>query len=213
MIPSLEKLRTSAWRTASARYNAARRLRRRENFATVSVSFMSALTVVMAFLQRLYAVGTPADNYLTAVCGALGIFLLTLSLVEWGARTGAIAEALHKNAEKLNGFSRKVDIEIAAHAHAPIIFDVVRDLNSEYKAIKDDCHHNHLPIVDLYFRIHHLNAQEFLNGRPGPAMDKFEVMWVWCRWQTASTWYIAVIWTGLLLVLLPLLMPAMWYPV
>jgi hypothetical protein len=210
MIQTLQKLKTDAWRTASARYNAARRLRRREIFATISLALMSSLTVAMAFLQRVYATGTPADNYITAVSGTLGIFLLTVSLVEWGARTGAVAEVLHQNAEKLNGFSRRVGIEIVANTHTPLTFDDVKRLNAEYEAIKDDCQHNHLPLDDLYFRSHHLDAPEFLNGRPGPAMTRGEVVWIWCKWQSASLWYIAAIWFLLVSMLVPLFTGKMW---
>src|SRR5437763_4400594 len=98
MNSSLEKLKKDIWRTSGARYNAARRLRRREFFATVSFALMSSFTVAIAFAQKIYAKPqTPADDYLTFVSALLGIFLLTLSLVEWGAKTGSKSDALHEN--------------------------------------------------------------------------------------------------------------------
>lgn len=210
MNQTLENLKTDAWRTASARYNAARRLRRRETFATVSLAFMSSLTIAMAFLQRVYATGTPADNYITFISAALGIFLLTVSLVEAGAKTGAVAEALHQNAEKLNGFRRRVGVELASKVQGSVTHDDVKRLNDEYEAIKDECQHNHLPVDDLYFRSHHVNAPEFLNGQPGPSMTEAEVLSAKRSWNIAGLWYIAAIWLLLVASLSPLLIPYMW---
>lgn len=51
----LRALRMDAWRTAGSRYNAARRLRRRETFSAASLAFFSAMSVAVAFLQRIYA--------------------------------------------------------------------------------------------------------------------------------------------------------------
>ena len=80
----LTNLRTQAWRTHSARNAAARRLKRRELFSTVSMAFFSAISVAIAFLQRIYVTGGSAeDNFVTGLSGVLGIFLLTISLMEW----------------------------------------------------------------------------------------------------------------------------------
>lgn len=206
MLNALKTLQTDAWRTSSARYNAARRLRRREIFATVSLAFMSALTVAMAFLQKVYAPSTSfADNYLSTVSAALGIFLLTVSLVEWGTRTGAVAEALHKNAENLNGFWRKVALHVAASSQsASPTLQQLQVLQDEYEAIKAACPHNHLPIDDLFFRARHSNASEFRQ------LNHFEQGLAWAKWQLASIWYIAGIWILLALLLMPLFDKEMW---
>ena len=71
----LVSLRTMAWRTAGARYNAARRLKRREWFSTFSLASLSALSIAVAFAQRIYSPqsGTPLDNYLTAMSVSLDL--------------------------------------------------------------------------------------------------------------------------------------------
>jgi len=48
----IQKLRTDAWRTGGARYNAGRRLKRRDLFATLSLSLFSATGVSLAVVQR-----------------------------------------------------------------------------------------------------------------------------------------------------------------
>lgn len=99
----LAGLRVDVWLTSGARYNAARRLRRRENVSVFRLALFSALSGALPFAQRVYAQsGSSLDNYLTTFSAALGIFLLAISLIEWGAKTGAVAETLHKNAEQLN---------------------------------------------------------------------------------------------------------------
>jgi hypothetical protein len=215
MIDALKTLQKDAWRTSSARYNAARRLRRRETFATVSLAFMSALTVAIAYLQKVYATSAmPADNYLSTVSAALGVFLLTVSLVEWGTKTGAVAETLHGNAEKLNGFWRRVRLAVSAsESGSPPTMPTLQDVQKyqlEYDALKADCSHNHLPIDDLFFRADHRFAPEFLNGRPAPSMNALEAGIAWCRWQISSIWYIAGIWLLLAALLLPLFSETMW---
>lgn len=204
MIPSLEKLQKDAWRTSSARYNAARRLRRRELFATVSLALMSALTVAIAFIQRIYATASSyADNYLTTISASLGIILLTVSLVEWGYKTGSMAEALHQNAEKLNNFWRKIAFQIAAHkAGGPLTWNDVKGFADEYDIIKADCRYNHDPIDDAYFRAHHQN--EFIS------LTLWEMAKKWIIWQASSLWYFALLWLLLILLALPLFSKNSW---
>jgi hypothetical protein len=207
MIPSLTKLRTDAWRTSSARYNAARRLRRRELFSTVSLALLSAMTVAIAFIQRVYAPpSSVADNYFTALSASLGVFLLTISLVEWGARTGSAADALHQNAEKLNAMQRKIGLQIAAiNAGVSVTWNTIQTLSDEYEAIKADCRHNHQPIDDEYFRAKQRAAPEFCDSSGNPVTSKGGAFGVAAIWQLSSVWYFAGLWIVVLsLLVLPL---------
>ncbi|TYQ03524.1 UNVERIFIED_ORG: hypothetical protein JN05_05093 [Zoogloea ramigera] len=206
MLPSLEKLQKDAWRTSSARYNAARRLRRRESFATVSFALMSALTCAIAFAQRVYAQpSSPADNYLSTVSASLGVVLLTLSLVEWGAKPGSIAEALHENAEKLNAYWRKVALKVASvQGGVTLTWSDVQTLADEYDILKAASRYNHEPVDDAYFRASH--QSDF------PGMPKLKQLLTWMRWQFSSIWYISALWIFLVLLGWPLSDKAMWKP-
>jgi hypothetical protein len=198
MIALLEKLQKDAWRTSSNRYNAARRLRRREFFATVSFALMSSLTAAIAFIQRVYTTpDSSTDKYLSTVSASLGIFLLTLSLVEWGAKTGSVAESLHLNAEKLNTFWRKIAFQIgSATPNNPISSIDAQNLGLEYDALKADCRYNHEPIDDSYFRIYHTNVFG--------AVGLLRSIFIWLRWQLSSIWYIALLWIIISLLTIPL---------
>lgn len=204
MIPSLTKLGTDAWRTSGARYNAARRLRRRELFSTVSLALLSAMTVAIAFIHRLYALpSSAADNYLTALSASLGVFLLTISLVEWGAKTGSTADALHRNAEKLNAMQRKIGLQIAINAGTSLTCATVQALSDEYEAIKADCRYNHQPIDDEYFRAKQRTASEFCDEKGIPRVSKCRALGAAAIWQISSVWYFAVLWVVVLSLLIP----------
>jgi len=103
---------------------------------------LSALSVATAVAQRIYSpqTGTPLDNYLTAISIALGVFLLTLSLLEWGAAYGAKADALHRNAEDLTAYHLKLAHVLARMDSGKVVEDSEIDaLRVEYETIKDRC--------------------------------------------------------------------------
>jgi len=213
MIAFLTKLRTDVWRTSSARYNAARRLSRRDLFATISLALLSAMTVAIAFIQRVYAPSSsPVDNYFTVFSASLGVFLLTISLVEWGAKTGSIADALHQNAEKLNALQRKIGIRITAiGAGSPATWVEAQALADEYDAIKADCRHNHQPIDDEYFRAKQRTAPEFFDASGNPTISQKDARKISFLWHLSSIWYFAGLWlitVGLLM--LPINYPDWW---
>ncbi len=193
----LFSLRTDAWRTAGSRYNAARRLKRREFVSTVSLAFFSALTVALAFLQRVYAAqpGSQIDNYLSALSACLGVFLLAISLIEWGAANGAKADALHRNAEALNAFSRKIAQTIAElGTGVAVTWGTVDQLRSEYEATKESCTHNHEPLDDRLFLVQKRMSTEFLvNGQP--SVSVFEAGWIEVRYWWSSLRSFSIYWT------------------
>lgn len=193
-------LRTIAWRTAGARYNAARRLKRRELFSVVSLAMFSALSVGVAVVQRIYSPhsGTPLDNYLTALSVCLGVFLLAISLMEWGAANGARADALHRNAEDLTAFQIKLSQESAQlAAGSPVTWAHIELLRTEYETIKDRCSHNHDPRDEQLFRTAHRSAPEFARADGTPAMNKGEAFLVALRWHVSSVWYFALFWAAI----------------
>jgi len=192
----LHNLRTQAWRTHSARNAAARRLKRRELFSTVSMAFFSAISVAIAFLQRIYVTGGSAeDNFVTGLSGVLGIFLLTISLMEWGAANGAKAEALYRNAEELNAFQRAVALKLAQLTSGVTVSWIeVTDLQREYEAVKGRCSVNHDPIDDRYFVATKRKAPEFLMASGTPAMSGTAAFRASIIWHLSSVWYFAIFW-------------------
>jgi len=209
----LSNLRTTVWRTSSARYNAARRLKRRELFSTVSLAFFSAMSVAVAFLQRIYATpASNADNYFTMLSAGLGIFLLTISLIELGAGTGAKAEALHKNAEELNGLQNKLALELAKlDSGKALDWQHIETLSLEYEEKRINCRHNHAPIDDKCFLASKRKSSEFLNSEKKPAIGQANAIWINFLWQFASIWYFSFFWIIIsIAIILPWFFPGWW---
>lgn len=192
----LTELRTTAWRTAGARYNAARRLQQREWLSTFSIAALSASSIAVAFAQKVYVTpGTPLDNYLSSLAVALGVFLLAISLVEWGAGYGAKAESLHRNAENLTAFQLKLAQILAQfNASNSITSQEVDALRLEYEAIKDKCPCNHKPIDDELFRAQKRIAVEFSDSNGKPKMNRFGSFWAQVCWRTSELWFFGVVW-------------------
>lgn len=196
----LESLRTTAWRTAGARYNASRRLKQRESFSTISLAMFSALSIAVAFAQRIYSPqpGTSLDNYLTALSVSLGVFLLAISLLEWGAAYGAKSDSLHRNAEDLTAYQLKLAQVLAQiDGGGTIVDERVDELRSEYETIKDRCPHNHVPGDDKLFRARHRRAPEFAGLGGSPALSAWAAWWIAVRWQASTVWYFCLLWLAI----------------
>ena len=200
----LQRLRTQAWLTMGARYNAARRLKLKDSLATFSIAMFSAIGIALAFVQKEYVQpSTPLlDSYITIVTASIGLFTLVISLIEWGASGAVKADALHRNAELLNAFQRKIEQDLAAAI--PLDEDLATARRLEYEKIKADCEHNHEPIDDWYFRAQHRLSKEFRkDGMPNgtPQMSWFGGKWALLRAHWSAAWAYLAFWLVLLALL------------
>jgi hypothetical protein len=161
MSEFLQRLRTQAWRTSGARYNAARRLKRRDWFATFSIAMFSAIGIALAVVQKVYVQkSTPElDNYITVVSACIGLFVLVISLIEWGSSGTVKADALYRNAELLNQFHRKIEQDLAIPGE--LSEGLVTARREEYEAIKAGCAYNHEPVDDVLLRAQQRLGEEF----------------------------------------------------
>lgn len=199
MSPFLTDLRLKAWRTAGARYNASRRLKRREWVSTCSLAFLSALSVAVAFSQKVYAKsGTPLDDYLSVMAMGLGVLLLVISLLEWGAGYGVRAEGLFKNAELLTNFQLKAALTLEAMSTGTVVGVLEIDaLRIEYEAVKDRCTTNHQPIDDALFRAEkRLDPAFRVDQRVSGAvqMNWLTAKYIHVAWLIAELWFFGLIW-------------------
>ena len=188
----LQSLRTQAWRTSGARYNAARRLKRRDWIATFSIAIFSAIGIALAVVQKVYVhKGTPElDNYITVFSACIGLFVLVISLIEWGTSGSVKADALYRNAELLNRHQRKIEQVLSASGEPSNV--VVTDLREEYEAIKEGCSYNHEPVDDVLFRAQQRLSKEFRedgNKEGTPKMNWVAGKWavLMDQWSSAKT--------------------------
>lgn len=201
----LEELRVSAWRTECARYNAVRRLKRRDWFGTLSIGGFSAIGIGIAFIQKGYATasGTPVDNYLTALSICLGLFVIVTSLIEWGSGLAVKAELLFQNAQKLNTFQRKLGQRLAEVADKTITSsEEVTKLREEYEQIKNECPYNHEPIDDQLFlaqRRFDSNYEKIFRRKKPNCLDAF---WAALLSFFNSVWYFGFFWLVIYILLI-----------
>ena len=174
----LSDLRTKAWRTSGARYNAARRLKRRDGFATFSIAIFSAVGIALAVIQKVYGfeANSAIDRYVTVLSVVIGLFVIVISLIEWGFSASVKAEALHRNAEQLNRFQFEIAQHLAGQAEPNV--EVVTRLRENFEAIKESCPFNHDPVDDALFRAQQRFSSEYLE-KDGitPKMGAPAAMW------------------------------------
>lgn len=193
----LGNLRTTAWRSSGARFNASRRLKLRDWFATFSVSGFSAISVGLAVVQRIYALqsGTPIDNYVTTLAVCIGLFVIVISLIEWGAGNAVKAGALYRNGEELNGFQRKLEQRLSEAADGPpCAAEEVTALREEYEEIKGRCPYNHEPVDNRLFLAEHRLSPEFADGSGNPTISWLEGCWIKIHSPLNAIWYFGLFW-------------------
>lgn len=201
----IAELRTTAWRTQSARYNAARRLKRRDWFGALSIGGFSAMGIGVTVFQKVYelTVGMPADKYLTALSICLGLFVIVISLIEWGMSSAVKSEVLYQNAQALSAFQRKLQQILAEVADGRVLkAEETTQLREEYERIKESCPYNHEPVDDQTFLVQQRFSSEYckLFNRPPPGF--LRTLWVNALSTLSVIWYFGLFWLAVLIVCL-----------
>lgn len=202
----LASLRTDVWRTSSARYNAARRLKRKELFSTISLSLFSVQTIALAVIQKIYAKEFNAtvglDDYATSLSILAGVLLIAISLMEWGSRNGSNADALYKNAEELNALQRNINLEITKReTNIEQNWKTAEDMLASYEQIQSRCDINHSPLDDRFFIALHRKSAEFDYKK----ISGCEARWVSFLWFLSSIWYYLIFWVISAVAMIPVL--------
>ncbi|WP_024678966.1 SLATT domain-containing protein [Pseudomonas syringae] len=202
----ITSLRTTIWRTSSARYNAARRLKRKELFSTISLAFFSVQTIALALVQKIFAakfIETPGlDDYATVVSVLAGILIIVISLMEWGSRNGSNADAIYKNAEELNGLQRTMFLALAkANAGCTQNWDAAKSTLEMYEEIQSRCDINHSSLDDRFFVAQHRESPEFSKKQ----INWLEYQWVSFLWFLSSIWYYLIFWAVAAVAMIPIL--------
>ena len=134
-------------------------------------------------------------NYLTAVSVALGVFLLAVSLLEWGAAYGAKADALHRNAEDLTAYQLKLAHVLARMDAGKVVEDPeVDELRLEYESIKNRCPYNHEPVDHDLFIAQQRLAPEFRDVDGKPRMTCWRAFFVKVHWNGSTIWFLLLVW-------------------
>jgi hypothetical protein len=169
----------------------------------------SAIGIALAVVQKVYVQESTPElgSYITVVSACIGLFVLVISLIEWGASGAVKADTLHRNAELLNQLQRKIEQDIASSSSLDEALATAR--REEYEEIKAGCAHNHEPVDDVLFRAQQRLSKEFrkdckLDGMP-------EMTWVEGEWAAlAALWSAAWAYLAFWVVILGLLLNMPW---
>ena len=158
----------------------------------------SAIGIALTIVQKVYVpkAGSDLDNYLTVLSVFIGLFVIVISLIEWGFSGSVKAEALHGNAELLNQHQRKIAQALATSGDPSEA--VVTQLREEYEAIKDSCSYNHEPVDDEFFRAQQRLSREYLYNDGTPQMSWFAGKWSAFMDQWSSAKVFLVFWAMIL---------------
>lgn len=197
----LVNLRKRAWSTAGARYNAARRLKLRATCSTLSLSLLSIFSIAASVYQGILSLNLTdsTSNHLTALSITFGVFILTITLLEWGAAHEIKADSLHRNAEKLTAYHIKLEqILESIENNENIEHPEIDKLRTEYESIKDLCPYNHQPCDYKLFRVEQRHAPEF-QREEGTSSTCILSLWiVRIRWYLSSIGFFILIWSVLI---------------
>lgn len=201
----LGKIYEASRQTAGARFNAARRLERREKFSTFSIAMFSAIALGIAVAQKIFAFrsNSPADNYLTALSAFISLFVLVISLIEAGEKSLLKAEHLKQSADDLSAYWRKLGLQLAACMDGTVFsFEAANQLRLEYEKILQSCPDNHEPAdFELFLAKHRLGRKsETKSEKPESGSEKSEMsliraIWILLLSPFAGIGYFLVFWS------------------
>jgi hypothetical protein len=172
-------------------------MKHRDSFAMFSIAIFSVIGVGLAVVQKTYAFpsGTPVDNYVTAMSVCIGLFVVVISLIEWGTGNSVRADALHRNAEELNRLQRKVGQVLAACADEQVLeADEIDRLRNEYEEIKMQCPFNHEPIDHKLFLAQKRFSPEFSTIQGQARIGWFQARSVELASFLSAVWYFGIFW-------------------
>lgn len=180
----LFKLKTTAWITAGARYNAVRRFQRRSRLSLVTISILSGVGVLAPFLLP---EGAAASKY----SAFLAMLVLVVGIIEAASEFGAKAAMLFANAEDLNAFQSRLGAVIASSSVMP---QDLQGFDDEYQRIKKECQYNHDPVDFDRFKLQHVSSPEFAKGNGDPALGWFAALRVRAAYELHSIWWLIMLW-------------------
>ena len=200
----LIELRTTTWSTSGARFNASRRLKRRDSIGMFSIAMFAAIGVGLSIVEKAYALhpGSQIDNYVTTLSICIGLFVIVISLIEWGSSSSLRADALYRNAEELNELQRRLAQLLAEISDGRKLEpSEVNTARADYENIKKACRFNHEPIDHQLFIADHRLSPEFLDGSGRPRTSWLRAQQIRLMSVVSIGWYFGVFWVAILILL------------
>lgn len=147
----LTKLTDNIWITRGARFNAYRRLARKNYASIFTISILSFFNIGLALFPQIIDA-----NYIAPATVAVSVFILVISLLEAGKNYAVKSERMHQNAVDLNQLLARITLQDQVKQNE------LENYHDEYCKLIKSCPDNHNPCDDKLFRTehpHHFNLE------------------------------------------------------
>lgn len=153
----VNSLKFRLWKTKGSRFNAYRRLKRRQQVSIFSISVLSVYGISIPVIQAVIdTTSCPKTNNLyTVISLTLSVFILVLSLLEGANNYAGKSEKMHTNAIKISSLYSELEVLIAINRTPESLGDGVDNIQRRYSEIIEECPENHEPEDYLEFQIQH----------------------------------------------------------
>ncbi|CAM2823641.1 SLATT domain-containing protein [Pseudoalteromonas distincta] len=164
-----EQLNNRIWRTKGSRFNAYRRLAKKNSTLTFVTSCSSIHLLAISILQltNLVSISVNQSRWLSFISIIISIIILAYGLYENGKEHGLKSERHHSCGIELDGCYSKLQF-IEDNETSKVI-----DIADEYNQITAKYLLNHETIDDLYFKLQ--NPDDFPNIAKISASEKFKI--------------------------------------
>ena len=153
----IDSLRSRLWKTKGSRFNAYRRLKRRQQVSIFSISVLSVYGISIPVIQAvLDTTSCPRTNNLyTVISLTLSVFILVLSLLEGANDYSGKSEKMHANAVKISSLYSELEVFLVRNDDPVDLGEKVDDIQRRYSKLIEECPDNHEPEDYLEFQAQH----------------------------------------------------------
>lgn len=180
------QLRTRMWRTAGARFNCYRRMKRRNTLSAFTIATLSVYLIGITVCQKVYDIGhtNPMfDNHLSSVSIIGAIFIVVLSLIEWAGDYSSRGDKLFENATEIKILQSKIERALIEGTSEDKLRQEFEQVNTGYESLTNKNSFNHDPIDDFLFRAQNLTESNF-----SFQMSCFTRLWARIWWFFIAYW-------------------------
>ena len=155
----INSLKFRIWKTKGSRFNAYRRLKRRQQVSIFSISVLSVYGISIPVIQSvLDTTSCPKTNNLyTVISLTLSVFILVLSLLEGANDYAGKSEKMHTNAVKISSLYSDLEVLLVRDQNPDSLSEKVDAIQHRYSEIIEECPENHEPEDYLEFQVQHRN--------------------------------------------------------
>lgn len=160
LIKYAEIQQDKMWKTKGSRFNAVRRLNKKNQWSIASISILSVYGISIPIIQsNMDSTQCPQVNsWYNLIAILLSIFILVLSLLEGSQNYQVRAERLHKNAMEISELHSKLDYLSRCQSQDKRLSSKLEKIAMEYENLVSNCPENHE--IDDYtlFRVQHRDS-------------------------------------------------------